>query len=309
MSKQFEPVVSGDRIKGDGAQLSHLLCLVGKNVRTARSRAGMSRRALSRISHVSERYLAQLESGKGNISIGLLLKIATALDIRIEQLVAEESLPNSEFALARCLWSKAGSEQRHRVLEILQPDQINAPRANRIALIGLRGAGKSTLGARAAKKMAVNFLELNSEIEGLSGMPVHEVFALYDHQGYRRLERQALTRIVEVHDKLILAVAGGIVSEPETCDYLFENYHTIWLRAKPEDHMARVRGQGDTRPMAGHPNAMDNLRNILTSRERLYAKADAQLDTSNAALDDSLQALLEIIKTRGFLGDHLIEPA
>lgn len=277
------------------AETDEFLHMLGERVRAARARKGISRKVLADLSGVSPRYLAQLETGKGNVSIALLLKIASALGFSIEWLVAKEDPWTSEQAMTRFLFDKATKRQRQKVLEILENGQVENFRNNRIALIGLRGAGKSTLGKMAAKKLGMPFLELNDEIETASGMPVNEVFSLYGQDGYRRLERQALERIVSTHDDLILAVAGGIVSDPDTYNYILRHYSTIWLRARPEEHMARVRGQGDERPMTGNPDAMADLKHILTSRETLYAKAEVELDTSGKTKDHSLGALIDII--------------
>ena len=199
------------------------------------------------------------------------------------------------------LLRSATRTQRERVLEILLPENPSLKRASRIALIGLRGAGKSTLGRLAAAELGLPFKELNEDIEEASGMPAAEVMNLYGPEGYRHLERQSLERIVALHNGIILAVAGGIVSQPETFNYLLQNFHTIWLKAKPEEHMARVRGQGDERPMAGNPDAMGELRNILMSREALYAKAEAHINTSNTTLAESLRSVIQAVKTNGFL--------
>jgi XRE family aerobic/anaerobic benzoate catabolism transcriptional regulator len=285
----------------DDPKVERLLASVGERVRSARARTGMSRRMLAEKSGVSQRYLAQLESGQGNISIGLLLKIAAALDFCLEWLVAEEDPWTSEIVLISSLLRSATRLQRERVLEILLPENPKLKRASRIAFIGLRGAGKSTLGRLVAAELGLPFKELNEDIEEASGMPAGEVMALYGPEGYRHLERQSLERIVATHDRAVLAVAGGIVSQPEAFNYLLRNFHTIWLKAQPEEHMARVRGQGDERPMAGNPNAMAELRNILTSREALYARAEAHVDTSQATLKESLDAVLGAIARHGFL--------
>ncbi len=278
-----------------------LIAMVGERVRVARARKGISRRILSEMSGVSQRYLAQLEAGQGNISIGLLRRIADSLDMRIEWLVAEDDPWSSDIASFISLYKSATRDQRTRVLEILDPDHPKLRRAQRIAFIGLRGAGKSTLGRMTASKTGLPFLELNEEIEQASGMPVNEVIALYGQEGYRRLERQSLERIAATHSAIVLAVAGGIVSEPETFNYLLRNYHTIWLKAKPEEHMARVRAQGDERPMAGNPEAMDELRSILTSREALYAMAEAQVNTTGMSPDQSLSTILKAANEKRFL--------
>ncbi len=282
-----------------GSETARFLATVGERVRAARARKGMSRRVLSEISGVSPRYLAQLESGKGNISIALLLKISSALDFSIEWLVSEDDPWNSQTAMARYLFGNATAVQRRRVLDILETESIDNMRSGRIALIGLRGAGKSTLGRLAAARLGLPFLELNQEIEAASGMPVNEVFSLYGQDGYRRLERQALERIVATHETLILAVAGGIVSEPETYNYFLRHFGAIWLKARPQEHMARVQGQGDERPMVGNPDAMADLRRILSSREILYARAEAEIDTSGATLEESLHALLDTMHGLG----------
>ncbi len=285
----------------DDAKIERLLILVGERVRSARARMGMSRRMLAEKSGVSQRYLAQLEIGQGNISIALLLRIASALDFRIEWLVAEEDPWTSEIVMISSLLRSATRTQRERVLEILVPENPDLTRAGRIAFIGLRGAGKSTLGRLVAGELGLPFKELNEDIEEASGMPSGEVMALYGAEGYRHLERQSLERIVATHDRIILAVSGGIVSQPETFNYLLRNFHTIWLKAEPEEHMARVRGQGDERPMAGNPDAMAELRNILTSREALYSRAETHVDTSRATLNQSVDAVLDAIGKHRFL--------
>lgn len=221
---------------------SSFLKLVGDRVRDARSRKNISRKTLSEISGVSQRYLAQLETGTGNISIILLRRVAEALDYKIEWLVGEEDPYSSDLLSMFSLFKQATAEQRMKVLEILEPEHPDLQRSRRVAFIGLRGAGKSTLGRLTAEKTSLPFLELNEEIEQASGMPVNEVIALYGQEGYRRLEKQSIERIVATHDSIILAVAGGIVSEPDTFNYLLRHYHTIWLKADPSDHMTRVRG-------------------------------------------------------------------
>ena len=278
-----------------------LIARVGERVRKARELKGIPRRVLSDISGVSPRYLALLEAGDGNISIGLLQRVATALDHRIEWLVGEDDPWTSPALQVADLWRRAPAETRARVLDLLSPRPEADLRRRRIALIGLRGAGKSTLGARAGAALGLPFVELNHEIEDHAGMAATEVLALYGQEGYRRLESQALARIIATHDQLVLAVAGGIVSEPDTYKTLLAHFHTIWLRAAPEDHMARVRAQGDHRPMAGNPEAMEQLRFILTSRESLYDQARARLDTSGRTVDESLADLLALIAEKRFL--------
>lgn len=281
--------------------VAHLMVRVGERVRKARERKGIPRRVLSEISGVSPRYLAQLEAGDDNISIGLLQRVALALDHRIEWLISEEDPWTSENIRFVELFRSASLETRRKVQDILAPEPAEAMRAHRICLIGLRGAGKSTLGAKAGAALGIPFVELNREIEEQAGMPVNEVLALYGQEGYRKLESQAISRIVATHDTMVLAVAGGIVAEPETYKTLLGRFHTIWLRATPTEHMSRVLAQGDTRPMAGNPEAMEQLKSILKSREALYERADAQLDTSGRPEEVSLQDLLRLIADRKFL--------
>jgi XRE family aerobic/anaerobic benzoate catabolism transcriptional regulator len=285
----------------DEAKIERLLVSVGERVRNARARMGISRRMLAEKSGVSQRYLAQLETGHGNISIALLLRIADALDFRIEWLVGEDDPWTSEIVSITSLLRSATQAQRERIREILEPENPRLGRAQRIAFIGLRGAGKSTLGRLAAGELGLPFKELNDDIQEAGGMPAGEVMALYGPEGYRHLERQSLERVVAMHDRIVLAVAGGIVSQPDTFKYLLRNFHTLWLKAEPEEHMTRVRGQGDERPMAGNPHAMGELRNILKSREVLYAQAEVHVDTSRSTLKQSLHAVIEAIRKHGFL--------
>ena len=281
------------------AEVSALIARVGKRVREARERKGIPRRVVSEISGVSPRYLAQLEGGAGNISIGLLHRVAAALNLSIDTLVGKDDPLTSQALQVAELFRNADYDVQQAVLRKLGLGQTK--RAHRICLIGLRGAGKSTLGALAAKALDLPFVELNSEIEAQSGMPVNEVIALYGPEGYRQLEADAIARVIDGHDNLVLAVAGGIVGEADTYDLVLRHFHSIWLRATPEEHMARVRDQGDERPMAGNPEAMDQLRSILTSREVLYGQAMAQLDTSGRDVQTSLGQLLEVIRAPGFL--------
>jgi XRE family aerobic/anaerobic benzoate catabolism transcriptional regulator len=296
----FRGEARDDRSDGDRA-VDDLIARVGERVRRARDRKGIPRRVLSEKSGVSPRYLAQLEAGEGNISIGLLQKVAVALDHKIEWLVGEDDPWTSDALRVADLYRSADSGVQATVRATLSPQPTEMQRANRVCLVGLRGAGKSTLGRRAGAALGIPFVELNREIEDQAGMPVDEVMAFYGQEGYRRLEAQALSRVIATHDSMILAVAGGIVAEPETYNRLLTHFHTIWVKATPAEHMARVREQGDERPMAGNPEAMEQLKSILTSREALYEKALAQLDTSGRAEEESLAELVALIRDRGFV--------
>lgn len=284
----------------DDALVSSLITRVGLRVRIARERKGIPRRVLSEISGVSPRYLAQLEAGDGNISIGLLQKIATALDHRIEWIMGDDDPWDADSLRMLKMYRASDTDTQKQVLQILNPDTSLVTHASRICLVGLRGAGKSTLGALAGNALGVPFVELNRKIEEQSGMAIAEVMALYGQEGYRKLEAQAINRIMETYDTMVLAVSGGIVAAPDTYNLLLNNFQTIWLKASPEEHMARVRAQGDERPMAGNPEAMEQLKSILASREILYGKATAQIDTSGKAVNASLSELLDVLKQRNF---------
>ena len=278
-----------------------LIVHVGQRVRTARESKGLPRRVLSDMSGVSPRYLAQLEAGEGNISIGLLLRVARALDQQIEDLISDDDPRPSEAAAVAKLYHLAGPEARQAVLRILAPKDAVSNRAHRLCLIGLRGAGKSTLGELIGRALDLPFVELNQEIESQSGMAVDEVIALYGQEGYRKLEAEAIDRVIESHDSVVLAVAGGIVAEPDTYETLLGAFHTVWVKTTPDEHMARVRAQGDERPMAGNPEAMEHLKSILTSREALYGKALIHLDTSGVSVEVSKQQLLDMIRSNNLL--------
>lgn len=300
---------AGPAGEGDGAPLTQaaririLAGRVGACVREARGRKGLSRNRLAALSGVSLRYLAQIETGQGNTSIGVLLKVCEALDVDIADMVGADEPWTAETRRAARLFSAAPPDRRRAALEILAPDGDGGgdERAARIALTGLRGAGKSTLGRRLAERFGARFVELNHEIETESGMRVGDLIALYGQEGYRRLEAGALDRVAAANEAIVLAVAGGIVSAPDTYDRLLARFHTIWLKAGPDEHMDRVRAQGDHRPMAGNPAAMDQLRSILTTREDLYARARFTLDTSGKSEDASAAELEALIAENGLL--------
>ncbi|MBZ0124023.1 MAG: helix-turn-helix transcriptional regulator [Roseovarius sp.] len=284
--------------RGPAAELTveALISTVGERVRKARERKGLPRRVLSEMSGVSPRYLAQLEAGEGNISIGLLQRVALALDHRIEWLVSEEDPWTSEVVRVGDLYRTASPETRARVLELLSHEPPERMRARRICLIGLSGAGKSTLGALVARDLKIPLVELNSEIERHSGMSLDEILALYGHDGYRRLEKQALDRVIENYEEAVLAVAGGIVAEPETYKTLLARFHTVWLKTSPEEHMARVRDQGALSPVADHPEVSDQLRAILASWQALYEQAPGCVETSGKPADAAHRELVALLR-------------
>lgn len=285
-----------------GGAVEALMTRVGARVRQVREQRGISRRVLSETSGVSPRYLAQLESGAGNISIGLLYRVAEALDFRIDWLLGEEDPWTSETLQMAEMYRQAEAPVQAQVRALLMDGAPGGQRAQRICLVGLRGAGKSTLGRMAGAALKVPFVELNHEISQAGGMPVAEIMALYGQEGFRKLEADALDQVIATHEQVILAVGGGIVAEPATYNRLLSHFHTIWLKAAPEEHMARVRAQGDERPMAGQPEAMGQLKSILQARETLYERAHAHLNTSAASLNDTLEQLLALIARERFLG-------
>ncbi len=287
-------------MKSSEKNTQDLMLRVGARVRRARDLKNMPRRVLSDQSGVSPRYLAQLEAGAGNISISLLARVAEALDHRIEWLVSEDDPAISDAQQMVQLYRMSSPDVQGQVRQILTRS-ARADRAQRVCLIGLRGAGKSTLGRMVARHFEIPFVELNEEIAKRAGMPISEVMALYGADGYRDIEAQALNEVLNEHETMILAVAGGIVSDPQVYDILLASCHAIWLRAKPSDHMDRVRAQGDLRPMRGQPQAMAQLKHLLSTREGLYRLALASLDTSGRTLDGARLALIRLIEDRGFL--------
>jgi XRE family transcriptional regulator, aerobic/anaerobic benzoate catabolism transcriptional regulator len=269
------------------------LAALGSRVRELRNRRGMTRKMVSREADVSERHLAQLEAGEGNVSVVLLKRIASSLNVSLVELFAPEAEEPVEKRLIQRFLERLPSQRLEDVVFRLMRDfgHEEKVRRARIALIGLRGAGKSTLGAKLAGEMKARFIELDSEIEKDTGMPLAEIFSLYGQSGYRAIERRTLERVLKEQERAVLSVGGGIVSEKETYDFLLSNCYTVWIKAQPEEHMSRVMAQGDFRVMAGSDQAMEDLRRILEAREPLYRKADLWLDTSGSSVEESSSKL------------------
>ena len=270
---------------------------LGQRVRTMRSLRGMSRKVLAKVSGISERYIAQLESGKGNVSIVLLRRVSNAMGAHLEDLIPSTD-PAPDWQVIRDLLRKATPNQIAQAKDVLAGHGSAAHHSSfaGIALIGLRGAGKSTLGKILAKQIGWSFVELNKEIERDNGLSVAEIIALYGQEGFRRMEQAALTQLLARKELMVLATGGGIVSEPLTFDLVLSSFYTIWLKADPEEHMARVRGQGDLRPMADDRSAMAELRNILVSREPLYARASVVVDTAGLSVDAAAARLADAVR-------------
>jgi XRE family aerobic/anaerobic benzoate catabolism transcriptional regulator len=270
---------------------------LGQRVRTMRALRGMSRKVLAKVSGISERYIAQLESGKGNVSIVLLRRVSNAMGAHLEDLIPSNE-PAPDWPVIRDLIRKATPDQIAHAKDVLTGSGAAQRQLSfaGIALIGLRGAGKSTLGKLLAKKIGWSFVELNKEIEQQNGLSVAEIIALYGQEGFRRMEQAALGQLLTRKELMVLATGGGIVSEPLTFDLILSSFYTIWLKAEPEEHMARVRRQGDLRPMADDRSAMAELRTILLSREPLYARASAVVDTAGLDVDDAAARLIDAVE-------------
>jgi XRE family aerobic/anaerobic benzoate catabolism transcriptional regulator len=278
------------------------LKLLGDRVREARARRGVTRKILARDSGVSERYLAQLETGQGNVSILLLRDIARALDVPLEALVYNGVEPPVDLVhtteFLRRLTADELAQARSLLVERFGGIDL-AARRGRVALIGLRGAGKSTLGAALAERLEVPFLELDRLIEQDSGVSLSAFFDLYGQSGFRRSERRCLDEVIERYPRFVLATGGSLVSEPATFERLLTMCFTVWLRATPEDHMQRVIAQGDMRPMADNRESMSDLQRILAVREPLYRKADVAIDTSRQPLSVATESILMAIAALG----------
>jgi XRE family transcriptional regulator, aerobic/anaerobic benzoate catabolism transcriptional regulator len=281
---------------------------LGRRVRELRNRRGTTRKTLALEADVSERHLAQLETGDGNISVLLLQRIAEALGVSIAEFFAEPMRPSAlagtathaETSAVIQLLERLPANRRREIADRLrgEVEHIADTRAGRIALIGLRGAGKTTLGGRLASDIDAPFVELDREIEADAGMNLAEIFSLYGQAGYRRLEKRTLDRVLAANPRAIISVGGGVVSERDTYERLLASCFTVWVKAHPEEHMARVVAQGDLRAMADNDAAMEDLRDILAAREPLYGMADFQLETSGDSVDQSFTKLKRAISAR-----------
>ena len=276
----------------DDAADAQFISALGLRVREARARRGMSRKALAQNSVVSERYLAQVESGETNPSILVLRHVAHALGVSLLELLEPQPGTGEQRMITRFLEQLPPARLEEALLRLMRDfGGEDAARRKRIALVGLRGAGKSTLGRTLAEEMHLPFHELNSAIEAEAGMSLNEIFMLYGQPGFRRLERRCLENFISGNASGVITVGGGIVSEAETFNLLLMNCFTVWVKASPEEHMARVVAQGDLRPMEGSAEAMEDMRRILAAREALYSKADFTLDTTGCPPAECLKKL------------------
>lgn len=282
-----------------GRESDTYLRRLGERVRMLRNQRGMTRKALARHAKVSERYLAQLEAGLGNGSIVLLRRISRAIGLPVTQLVHEGAEPTLDMVLLSQFLERLSpavlSEARNLLLRHFSEPSEDA-RRRRIALIGLRGGGKSTLGRLLAERLGVPFIELDREIEKRSGATLSEIFDMFGQETFRRAEREALDDVLRQHKSFVVATSGSIVTEPGTLERLLTSCFTIWVRAEPDEHMKRVMAQGDMRPMANSARAMEDLISILRSREPLYGRAEIVLSTSGRTPEQNLAELLSHIE-------------
>jgi XRE family aerobic/anaerobic benzoate catabolism transcriptional regulator len=289
---------AGGIAQGGAAHAAAFLDAIGREVRKNRAKRGMTRRQLAQASETSERYLAQIESGAGNPSASVLRAIAQALDLPTAALLPEAGARTAELgAIHDLLVQVPEKELRALAEEIAARVAVSggADRARRIALVGLRGAGKSTLGRMLAQHLDWPFIELDQRVEDDYGASIPDLIEMAGTATFRRRERGALERVITEHDAAVITTAGGIVSNPETYALLLRRTHTVWIKARPEEHMSRVMAQGDFRPMAQNRGAMADLVAILEARRADYARAEAEVDTSGDAVERSFAALLHTV--------------
>ena len=284
----------------DGGEKNPFLTALGERVRALRARRGMTRKSLAQVADVSERHLANLEYGVGNASILVLLQVAGALQCSLGELIGDVTTSSPEWLMIRELLEQRDDATLQRVRiaigEMLGTGGGNAALSPRIALIGLRGAGKSTLGQMLAEDLGFPFVELSREIEKFAGCSVSEIQGLYGVNAYRRYERRALEEAIQIYPEAVIATPGGLVSDAATFNELLAHCTTVWLQADPEDHMKRVTAQGDLRPMAASKEAMEDLKSILQGRAAFYSKAQYKLDTSAQPLGPTFDALRDMVR-------------
>jgi XRE family transcriptional regulator, aerobic/anaerobic benzoate catabolism transcriptional regulator len=279
-----------------------LLVSMSVRLRACRAEKGLTRKQLAHLAGLSERHLANLETGVGNVSVLVLLQVANALETSMAQLLGDFTTATREWSMLRNMLEHADEATlrkiRHLSAPVLGPAGVRIPQNKRIALIGLRGAGKSSLGQLLATELGFGFVELSREIERLAGGPIAEIQALYGANAYRRYERRAIDQVIRQHNEVVIAIPGGLVMDSATFNEVLGACTTIWLQADPEDHMRRVVTQGDMRPMASSKEAMADLRAILTAREPLYAKADFRLNTSAQSLEATFGLLRHWVREK-----------
>jgi XRE family aerobic/anaerobic benzoate catabolism transcriptional regulator len=287
-----------------GEDKNPFLMGLGERVRALRARRGMTRRAVAMAAEVSERHLANLEYGIGNVSVLVLLQVAGALQCSLAELIGDVTTRSPEWLLLREMLEHRDEATLKRVRVVVgemlgmggDNSEGQGVRSPRVALVGLRGAGKSTLGQRLADDLGFPFVELSREIEKFAGCSVNEIQSLYGQNAYRRYERRALEEAIQIYPEAVIATPGGLVSDAATFNLLLAHCTTVWLQAAPEDHMKRVAAQGDLRPMAASKEAMEDLKGILAGRAAFYSKAELRLNTSAQPLEPTFQALRNMVR-------------
>lgn len=281
-----------------------LISRLARRVREVRKQKGLPRRVVSEISGVSPRYLAQLEAGEGNISIVLLERVARALEVPIEALIARKISVSNQAQQFSAMYDAASAEVQEQIKALLMseaPAVAHDLRRGRICLLGLRGAGKSTLGTLLSDVLDIPLIELSRLVEQETGMPISEVRSLYGANGFRRLEVEALDRVIAMPKPVIVTVSGGLAEQEAPYARLLERFHTIWLRATPAEHVERVRVQGDLQPLKDQPLALTQIKTLMETRGPLYARAQAQLDTSGESPQNSLRTLVALLRDQNFI--------
>jgi XRE family aerobic/anaerobic benzoate catabolism transcriptional regulator len=265
---------------------------IARRIRSARARAGLTRKQLATASGASERYLAHLEAGTGNPSVEMLMAISDSLGIAIADLLPMGGERDRAVSQAAQLLRRLSPERVREALAWLgeRPEQLGG-KARRIALVGLRGAGKTSLGKALAARLNAPFFEISKEVEQRYGGSVGVLLEINGAAALHRYEAEVLDDICRAHSAAVIAAPGAIVSDGKLYDRLLSSAWTVWLQARPEDHMERVVSQGDLRPMSGNRAAMDDLKNILAAREADYARADARLNTSGQGFERTLDLL------------------
>lgn len=279
------------------AEKDPFLIALGERLKLLRARRGLTRKALAQLSGVSERHLANVETGVGNASVQFLRQLCGVLNCSLAEMTGDETASTPDWLMIREILRGRNEEElaRARLVlgELFDSPVSEASRRQRIALIGLRGAGKSSLGRLLADEINAPFIELSTQIEQLAGCSIAEIHALYGQGAYRRYEQRALEEIIRHYPRVVIATPGGIVSEPATFNLLLSHCYTVWLKASPEEHMGRVLAQGDRRPMSGNREAMEDLKRILESRAQFYSKADQIVDTSELSQEAAFATLME----------------